>query len=405
VFELLERFDDTVKLMEATLHRLGADGNPETHPEVRRAAQSYAAYHEKLRAGIKATAESYLGVFADPLVQQNTSASTFRISDLMCADNPVTLYLCWPPNDSKRVKPLMRLVFGAVLRDLMEHQERAADGRAKKRSLLLLLDEFPQLGRLDLFEQSMGAMAGYGVRAFIVTQSLHQVTQAYGRYHTILDNCQIVTSFAATDVETAETVSKLAGDLYEMRPQETWSGKRQLFGLDHRAITYREERRPLLMPAEVRQLPERDELIFVTGAKPLRAKKLRYDEEPVFASRLFALPQPHLRTPLPSPWAAMRSLGLRDAAPQTQAEKAPGRDGAAARAIARQAPLRSRPRPSEQQTDLLTLIDQPASPAPAPECSPTPPPPPPPSSPPRASVGFDLRPRETDGDDGSEAHS
>lgn len=406
VFELLARFDDTVKLMEATLHRLGADGNPETHPEVRRAAQSYAAYHDKLRAGIKATAESYLGVFADPLVQQNTAASTFRISDLMCADKPVTLYLCWPPNDSKRVKPLMRLVFGAVLRDLMEHQERAADGRTKKRSLLLLLDEFPQLGKLDLFEQSMGAMAGYGLRAFIVTQSLHQVTQAYGRYHTILDNCQIVTSFAATDVETAETVSKLAGDLYEMRPQETWSGKRQIFGLDHRAITYREERRPLLMPAEVRQLPDRDELIFVTGAKPLRAKKLRYDEEPVFASRLFPVPQSEARKPLPSPWAAMRSLGLRDATPPSSAEQAPGRDGAAARAVVRQAPLRSRPRPSEQQTDLLTLIDEPASPAPASDASPTSsPPPPPPSSPSRASVGFDLRRREPGGDDGSEAAS
>ena len=404
VFELLARFDDTVKLMEATLHRLGANGNPETHPEVRRAAQSYAAYHDKLRAGIKATAESYLGVFADPLVQQNTAASTFRISDLMCADKPVTLYLCWPPNDSKRVKPLMRLIFGAVLRDLMEHQERAADGRAKKRPLLLLLDEFPQLGKLDLFEQSMGAMAGYGVRAFIITQSLHQVTQAYGRYHTILDNCQIVTSFAATDVETAETVSKLAGDLYEMRPQETWSGKRQIFGLDHRAITYREERRPLLMPAEVRQLPERDELIFVTGAKPLKAKKLRYDEEPIFASRLFALPQPEARAPLSSPWAAMRSLGLRDAAPPTHAEKAPGRDGAAARAVARQAPLRSRPRPSEQQADLLTLIDRPAAPpAPASDAPTTPPTPPPPSPPSRASVGFDLRPREAGEGDGSEA--
>ena len=119
VFQLLACFDDTVKLMEATLHRPGADGKPETHPEVKRAAQSYAAYHDKLRAGIKATAESYLGVFADPLVQQNTSSSSFRVSDLMCADKPVTLYLCWPPNDSKRVKPLMRLVFGAVLRDLM----------------------------------------------------------------------------------------------------------------------------------------------------------------------------------------------------------------------------------------------------------------------------------------------
>lgn len=391
VFELLARFDDTVKLMEATLHRLGVDGNPETHPEVRRAAQSYAAYHDKLRAGIKATAESYLGLFADPLVQQNTSTSTFRVSDLMCGDKPATLYLCWPPNDSKRVKPLMRLVFGAVLRDLMEHQERAADGRTKKRPLLLMLDEFPQLGKLDLFEQSMGAMAGYGLRAFIVTQSLHQVTQAYGRYHTILDNCQIVTSFAATDVETAETVSKLAGDLYEMRPQETWSGKRQIFGLDHRAITYREERRPLLLPAQVRQLPERDELIFVTGARPLKAKKLRYDEEPIFASRLFPLPEAQRRAALPSPWAAMRSLGLREAPPRTHQEEAPGRDGAAARAVLRHSPLRSRPRPTEQQADLLELIERPAGP---PSGSNTPPLPPPAEPPSRDRVGFDLRPRD-----------
>lgn len=393
VFELLARFDDTVKLMEATLHRLDASGRPETHPEVRRAARSYAAYHEKLRAGIKATAESYLGVFSDPLVQRNTAQSTFRISDLMCADQPVTLYLCWPPNDSKRVKPLMRLLFGAVLRDLMEHQERAADGRAKKRPLLLLLDEFPQLGKLDLFEQSMGAMAGYGLRAFIVTQSLHQVTQAYGRYHTILDNCQIVTSFAATDVETAETVSKLAGDIYEMRPQETWSGKRQLFGLDHRAITYREERRPLILPADIRRLPEREELVFVTGAKPLRAQKLRYDEEPIFASRLYSLPETERRAPVASPWAQMRSLGLRDAPLPSPAETAPGRDGAIARAVARQAPLRSRQSTAaERQSDLFSLIDSPppapASPAAGAASAPRPP---------SVRAGFDLRPRERGG--------
>lgn len=392
VFELLARADDAVKLMEATFHRLNeATGKPETHPEVKRAAQSYAAYHEKLRAGIKATAESYLGVFADPLVQQNTATSTFRISDLMCADKPVTLYLCWPPNDSKRVKPLMRLVFGAVLRDLMEHQERAADGRIKKRPLLLLLDEFPQLGKLDLFEQSMGAMAGYGVRAFIVTQSLHQVTQAYGRYHTILDNCQIVTSFAATDVETAETISKLAGDIYEMRPQETWSGKRQLLGLDHRAITYREERRPILLPAEVRRLPDRDELIFVTGAKPLKAKKLRYDEEPIFASRLFAQASPQQRPALTSPWAAMRSLGVASGA-KSEAEAQTGRDGAIARAVTRHAPLRSRPKPSEQQADLLSLIEtaphQPND-ATAAEGAPVP-------NHQTERSRFDLRPRDTD---------
>jgi len=355
VFELLARFDDTVKLMEATLHRKNeTTGDPETHPEVKRAAHSYAAYHEKLRAGIKATAESYLGLFADPLIRQNTATSTFRISDLMCADQPVTLYLCWPPNDAKRVKPLIRLVFGAVLRVLMEHQERAADGRKKQRSLLLLLDEFPQLGKLDVFEQSMGAMAGYGVKAYLVTQSLHQITQAYGRYHTILDNCQIVTSFAATDVETAETISKLAGDIFEMRPQETWSGKRQLFGLDHRAITYREERRPLLLPSEVRRLSEREELIFVTGAKPLRAEKLRYDEEPIFRARLLPAPEAARRRALPSPWTGLSSLGF---AQRRAPDAPPGRDGAVVRALTRKAPLRSRTTPEQQQGDLLSALE------------------------------------------------
>jgi len=355
VFELLARFDDTVKLMEATLHRRNQEsGEPETHPEVRRAAHSYAAYHEKLRAGIKATAESYLGLFADPLVRQNTATSTFRISDLMCAEEPVTIYLCWPPNDAKRVKPLIRLVFGAVLRVLMEHQEYAADGREKKRDLLLLLDEFPQLGKLDVFEQSMGAMAGYGLRAYLVTQSLHQVTQAYGRYHTILDNCHIVTSFAATDVETAETISKLAGDIFEMRPQETWSGKRQVFGLDHRAITYREERRPLLLPSEVRRLSEREELIFVTGAKPLRAEKLRYDEEPLFRARLLPIPDEARRRALPSPWTGISSLGFA----QRRTPDAPsGRDGAIVRVLSQKAPLRSRAAPEPQQGDLLSALE------------------------------------------------
>jgi len=164
----------------------------------------------------------------------------------------------------------------------------------------------------------------------------------------------IVTSFAATDVETAETISKLAGDIFEMRPQETWSGKRQLFGLDHRAITYREERRPLLLPSEVRRLSEREELIFVTGAKPLRAEKLRYDEEPIFRARLLAPPDEARRRALPSPWAGISSLGF---AQRRAPEAPPGRDGAVVRALSQNAPLRSRPPAQHQQPDLLSSLE------------------------------------------------
>jgi type IV secretion system protein VirD4 len=406
VFELLARFDDTVKLMAATLHRHNqTSGQPETHPEVRRAAHSYAAYHDKLRAGIKATAESYLGIFADPLVRENTTTSTFRISDLMCGAHPATLYLCWPPNDSRRVKPILRNVFGALLRQLMEDQSRAADGRPKKQRLVLVLDEFPQLGKLDIYEQGMSAMAGYGVTATMITQSLHQVTQSYGRNHTILDNSHIVISFAATDVETAETISKLAGDIYEMRPQETWSGKRALLGLDHRAITYREERRPLLLPSEVRRLPDSEELIFVTGAKPLRAKKLRYDEEPIFRERLFPTPAFIARPALPSPWADMRSLGLvGKSKPRVEAGAEPDADKAqrarpAAPATARRTPAKSKPRTPKPQPDLLALIEGQSGDAGVgadqPDNASLPAPPAPPAS---ERPGFDLRPRGGGGD-------
>ena len=46
----------------------------------------------------------------------------------------------------------------------------------------------------------MGAMAGYGIKAYLVCQSLNHITRAYGRDNVILDNCHIVTAFAAADM-------------------------------------------------------------------------------------------------------------------------------------------------------------------------------------------------------------
>lgn len=309
VREKLRDLDRTAEEMRLTLHRLSPKTNqPEVHPEALHAAESYLSSEERLRSGVKATAESFFGMFADPIVADKTSASDFRIGDLMCGEKPVTLYLRPPPSDAPRLMPLMRLFINLAARSLMEDQTHDGQGREKKHRLLMLLDEFPQLGRLDFFEKMMGAMAGYGVKIYLVCQSLNHIIKAYGRDNVILDNAHIVTSFSAADPETAKRISDMAGEVWEVRPTESEQRPRALFSKKG-SITYREERRPLMLPADVRSLPRDEQLIFVAGAKPIRAKKLRFDQEPIFAKRLRP-PAPRAEiAPVGHDWINVRSLG------------------------------------------------------------------------------------------------
>ncbi|MBX3429995.1 MAG: type IV secretory system conjugative DNA transfer family protein [Hyphomonadaceae bacterium] len=322
VREKLRDLDATAQVMKSTLHRLNPTTNqPEVHAEVLHAAESFLAGEERLQSGVKATAESFFGIFADPIVAEKTSRSDFRIADLMCGDKPVTLFLQPPPSDAMRLMPLLRLVLNQIARGLMESQTHGNDGRVKRHRLLMCLDEFPMLGRMPFFETMMGAMAGYGLKAFLVTQSLNHLTKPYGRDNVILDNVHVVTSFAAADGDTAKRIADMAGEVWELRESETRKRPQPILGWREGSTTIREERRPLMLPADVRALPRDEELIFVSGSKPIRAKKVKFDEERVFLERLRppSSQRPTLTTA--HDWHAVRSLG---SIPQ-QSKRAPAK--------------------------------------------------------------------------------
>ena len=80
-----------------------------------------------------------------------------------------------------------------------------------------MLDEFPALGRLDFFESALAFMAGYGLKSFLIAQSLNQIEKAYGSNNSILDNCHVRVSFATNDERTAKRVSDALGTATEMR--------------------------------------------------------------------------------------------------------------------------------------------------------------------------------------------
>ncbi|PKP81945.1 MAG: conjugal transfer protein TraG [Alphaproteobacteria bacterium HGW-Alphaproteobacteria-18] len=337
VREKLRDLKSTCEEIRVTLHRVSpVTGQPEVHPEVLHGATSFLAGEERLQAGLKATAESFFGLFADPLVAERTSKSDFRLADLMCHEAPVTLYLQPPPSDAARLMPLMRLFLNQLARSQMEDLAHGSDGREKRHTLLLCLDEFPQLGKMPFFETAMGAFAGYGLKAYLVCQSLNHILRAYGRDNVILDNCHIVTAFAAADMNTAKTIAEMAGEARELRPQYSEQRPGPILGPRRGSVTWREESRPLLLPSDVRQLPPGEQLTFVAGTKPLRTRKIKYDREPVFAGRLRRPSGTPQRLTTAHDWEDVVSLG------RLPASEKPARPGSPAR------PAPRKPAPSSQ---------------------------------------------------------
>jgi type IV secretion system protein VirD4 len=270
----------TLRAMMTTPHL--KDAGP--HPVIASAARELLNKSENERSGVLSTAMSYLGLYRDPVVAKVTHHCDWRIRDLVEGDCPATLYLVVPPSDISRTKPLVRLILNQIGRRLTEDLQ----AKGRRHRLLLMLDEFPALGRLDFFESALAFMAGYGLKSFLIAQSLNQIEKAYGPNNAILDNCHVRVSFATNDERTAKRVSDALGTATEMRAMKNYAGHRLSPWLGHLMVSRQETARPLLTSGEVMQLPSSDELVLVSGLPPIRAKKARYYDDTRLTERVLA---------------------------------------------------------------------------------------------------------------------
>ncbi|HWV53504.1 conjugal transfer protein TraG [Pseudorhodoplanes sp.] len=274
----------TLRAMMDTPH-LGEAG---VHPVIASSARELLNKSENERSGVLSTAMSFLGLYRDPVVARVTSRCDWRIADLVGSKEPVSLYLVVPPSDINRTKPLIRLILNQVGRRLTEDLSTSG----KRHRLLLMLDEFPALGRLDFFESALAFMAGYGIKSFLIAQSLNQIEKAYSVNNSVLDNCHVRVAFAANDERTAKRISDALGTATEMRDSTNYAGHRLAPWLGHLMVSRQETARPLLTPGEVMQLPPTDEIVMVAGTPPIRASKARYFGDARFMERILPPPDP-----------------------------------------------------------------------------------------------------------------
>jgi type IV secretion system protein VirD4 len=249
-------------------------------------------------SGVVSTAVANIALYRDPVVARNTSASDFRISDLMNHEAPVSLYLVISPADMDRLRPLLRLIINVILRRLTERME-FEDGATRinyRHRLLLMIDEFPSLGRLEIFERALAFMAGYGVKAYLIVQDLAQLQKEYGKDESIVSNCHVRIAYAPNKVETAKVLSEMTGKTTVIEKKTTLSGARAGH-LNHANVSITETARALLTPDECMRLPGAkknvdglvtapgDMLVFVAGYAPIYGRQILFFLDPTFLQR------------------------------------------------------------------------------------------------------------------------
>jgi len=147
-----------------------------------------------------------------------------------------------------------------------------------------MIDEFPTLGRLDMFAKSLSLIAGYGIKACLIAQDLTQIRGAYGHDETITSNCDTRVAFRPNGIETARLLSQMTGETTVRHSHRTTSSSGA-------SVSEPEVARPLLTADEAMRLGSNEELIFASGRPTIRARKLRHYRARAF-KRLAKIPPP-----------------------------------------------------------------------------------------------------------------
>jgi type IV secretion system protein VirD4 len=152
---------------------------------------------------------------------------------------------------------------------------------AKTPRALFLLDEFANLGRMSQVASAFTVAAGLGVTFWLMVQDLGQLHAVYGEStRTLLANADVLQAFGVNDYETADHLSKLAGDSTILVTSDSHSTGvtrgRSGSSQEGSGETISERGRRLITADEVRRMASGEQLLFLRGKAPLRAGRVDY---------------------------------------------------------------------------------------------------------------------------------
>lgn len=238
---------------------------------------SFASNSENTRSSILSSMTSPLNIFRDPIVAAATSSDDFDLRNVR--REKMSIYIGIQPSDLARFSRLINVFFSQLLN--LNTQLLPSQDETLKYQCLLMMDEFTALGRIKILEKGVGFIAGYNMRLAMIIQSQSQLNSEYGEQQgkTFVSNMGATIVYAPRELKDAVEVSETLGYMTVKSESKSYSRNGS-----SRSIS--DQKRALLLPQEVREMPFEKEILLMANTKPIFADKIIYWKDEVFKKRI-----------------------------------------------------------------------------------------------------------------------
>ncbi|WP_184067765.1 type IV secretory system conjugative DNA transfer family protein [Paraburkholderia sp. CI2] len=251
------------------------------------ALNRFLANDDKVLASILATFNAPLTIWANPIVDAATSANDFDLRDVR--RRRMSVYVGITPDHLAEAALVVNLVFSQLVN--LNTRQLPQDNPELTVQCLMLMDEFTSVGRIHIIARAVAYMAGYNLRLLSIVQSISQLESVYGRAdaRTFVTNHAMQIIYAPREQKDANEYSEMLGTFTD-RSRSVSRSTAIFGGRGGSSESFSEQRRPLLLPQELKELGREKEIILLENTKPILAERICYWRDPVFTSRLRTAP-------------------------------------------------------------------------------------------------------------------
>ena len=258
--------------MAARFRNLAAQA---THEPARTTLAQFAAFDAKsIATHLSVLKAAGLNAWSDPAVEAATSGNDFDLTSLR--SNPQSIYIVIAPNDMEALAPVARLLFQSVIAAMQANTPTPED----KLPVLLLLDEFKTLGRMDAVVNATGTLRGYGGHMLLVVQGLPNLEEVYGHAgaSSLMNACQVHAYMSINDPQSKQMISRSLGTYGVEMTQESTSRSFGSFG-GSRTASKQLRAMKLIEEDAINRMGEESILLIPKDMRPIFARKVVFHQD------------------------------------------------------------------------------------------------------------------------------
>ena len=230
-------------------------------------ASTFLAAGENEQGAIKTTIKKAFDWARSDEMQSFLSQSNCNLEDVF--NDKADLFIVVPLDqiDAQSVflRLLTNIILGMAVRQEGNHQTT--------KNVLLVLDEFVRLGRMEKLVNIANVAAGAGIEALFITQDKGQIESVYGKGDTasILGSCVTIRIFGLgrAEIETAKWASEALGDqtVLSRTQQPTKFGEKRKYSVI-------EQRQKMMDTDQILEMKAGDQLLLMGSKRPLRTQAI-----------------------------------------------------------------------------------------------------------------------------------